>query len=155
MTEFHYFAYGSNMDERHMREHCPQARVEGPGRLDGFRLEFNVYSDRWDGGAANLEPDPGAHVWGVVWAVDAEDLDALDTYTGHPTFYRRDEVQVGVGEEAVPCLTYRVAHQKGFVRPTDAYLNQLRAGMRMQGLPPEALDMLDATARPPRPHIST
>jgi gamma-glutamylcyclotransferase (GGCT)/AIG2-like uncharacterized protein YtfP len=150
-----YFAYGSNMDPRHMQDHCPDARPLGPGRLNGFRLEFTVYSDRWGGGAANIEPDPDGHVWGVVWDVTPDDLAALDTYIGHPTYYRREEVGVAVGDSPLVCLTYRVAHQRGFVRPTDEYLNRLRSGMRQQGLPPEALDILEAAARPPHPQISS
>jgi hypothetical protein len=31
----------------------------------------------------------------------------------------------------------------------------LRSAVRVQGLPPEALDMLDRSARPPRPTIAT
>jgi hypothetical protein len=150
-----YFAYGSNMDPRYMAEHCPDASAIGPGRLTGFRLEFSVYSDRWGGGAANIEPDPAAHVWGVVWDVTTDDLAALDTFVGHPSYYRREDVYVHCGPDELDCLTYRVAHQRGFVRPTDEYLNRLRAGMRMQGLPPEALDIVEAAARPPRPQIST
>lgn len=150
-----YFAYGSNIDERNMAEFCPGARPLGPGRLDGFRLEFTVFSDRWQGGAANVEPDPDGHVWGLVWELTSEDVERLDTYEGHPTFFRREEVQVEAGGEIMPCQTYRVAHQKGFVRPTDEYLNRVRSAMRVHGLPPEALDMLEAAARPPKPHIST
>jgi gamma-glutamylcyclotransferase (GGCT)/AIG2-like uncharacterized protein YtfP len=151
----HYFAYGSNMDGHQMAETCPACQPVGHGRLSGFRLEFNVYSDRWEGGAANLEPDQEAHVWGVVWDITDEDLAALDTYIGHPTFYRQEQVVVDVADRQLQCLTYRVAHQQGFVRPTDSYLNRLRQAIRENGLPPEALDMLDAAARPPRPHIST
>jgi gamma-glutamylcyclotransferase (GGCT)/AIG2-like uncharacterized protein YtfP len=150
-----YFAYGSNMDGRQTAETCPACQPVGHGKLEGFRLEFNVYSDRWEGGAANLEPDAEAHVWGVVWDISEEDLAALDTYIGHPTYYRQEQVVVDVGGDRMECLTYRVAHQQGYVRPTDSYLNRLRQAIRENGLPPEALDMLDAAARPPRPHIST
>jgi gamma-glutamylcyclotransferase len=150
-----YFAYGSNMDPRTMRKTVAQAEVVGPGRLEGFRLEFNVYSDRWEGGAANLEPDEDGHVWGVVWKVAEEEIEALDTYIGHPTFYRREQVTVSVGLETEHCQTYRVAHQKGYVRPTPQYLARLRGAVRIQGLPPEALDIIEAAAMPPRPHIST
>jgi len=41
------------------------------------------------------------------------------------------------------------------VRPTDSYLARMRQAIRMQGLPPEALDILDHAARPPKPSIST
>jgi gamma-glutamylcyclotransferase (GGCT)/AIG2-like uncharacterized protein YtfP len=150
-----YFAYGSNMDPRLMQRNCPEAVPLGAGRLDGYRLEFTVYSERWEGGAANLEPDPHGRVWGVVWAVTPKDLDKLDTYVGHPTFYRREDVRVRMGERWADAVTYRVAHQRGFVRPNDSYLARMRQAIRMQGLPPEALDMLDHAARPPKPSIST
>lgn len=151
----HYFAYGSNMDPRIMHKAVPDASVVGPGRLDGFRLEFNVYSDRWEGGAANLEPDEDAHLWGVVWKIESDDVAKLDTYIGHPTFYRREGVAVQVWEEPVECVTYRVAHQKGYVRPTGSYLARIRGAIRIHGLPPEALDILESAAEPPKPHIST
>lgn len=150
-----YFAYGSNIDPRLMRETCPEAQFLGPARLDGYRLEFNVYSDRWDGGAANIEPDGRGRVWGVAYRVTEEDLELLDTFVGHPTFFRREEVPVKLGSERLECVTYRVAHQHGYVRPSDAYVNRLRAAMRLQGLPPEALDMLERAARPPYPRIGT
>jgi hypothetical protein len=114
-----------------------------------------VYSERWEGGAANLEVDSDGRVWGVVWAVTAQDLEKLDTYVGHPAFYRREHVRVRMGERWADCVTYRVAHQRGFVRPNDSYLARMRQAIRMQGLPPEALDMLDQAARPPKPSIST
>lgn len=150
-----YFAYGSNMDPRTMRRTVPEAKVIGPGRLEGFRLEFNVYSDRWQGGAANLEPDDDGHVWGVVWEMAPDNLEALDTYIGHPTFYRREQVAVRVARNTEECQTYRVAHQRGYVRPTPQYLARLRGAVRLQGLPPEALDIIESAALPPRPYIST
>ncbi len=81
----HYFAYGAGIDPRMMANEHPNARCLGAGRLDGYRLEFNVYSERWQSGAANLEPDANAFVWGVVWDLEEEDLRSLDTYVGWPT----------------------------------------------------------------------
>jgi gamma-glutamylcyclotransferase len=156
VTDIRYFAYGSNMDPKIMESHSPEARALGPGKVDGYRVEFNVFSERWNGGAANLEPDPNGYVWGVVWELSEEDARNLDTYVGHPTYYAREEVPVGLGDEVVSCLTYRVRAQHGYVRPTDEYLNRLRSAVRVQGLPPEALDIIERAARPPeRPHIRT
>lgn len=150
-----YFAYGSNMDPLHMSKRVPAAEAIGPGRLDGFRLTFNVYSTEWEGGAANLELDENAHVWGVLWEVPDDQLSGLDAYQGHPTFFRREDVAVLGPSGQVIAWTYRVAHQEGYVRPTDSYLQCLRSAVRINGLPPEALDILDRAARPPRPSIST
>ncbi len=89
-----YFAYGSNMDPNHMARRAPGGRPLGPARLDGFRLEFNVYSNEWEGGAANLELDENAHVWGVLWEVPEDQIGGLDAFQGHPTFFRREDVVV-------------------------------------------------------------
>ena len=144
------------MDPRHMLERVPGASVLGPARLDGFRLEFNVFSSEWEGGAANLEPDQQGHVWGVLWDVPDNQLDGLDAYEGHPVFFRREEVTVQASAEPVQAWTFRVAHQeRSYVRPTDPYVQMLRSAIRVQNLPPEALDILDRSARPPRPTLST
>jgi gamma-glutamylcyclotransferase (GGCT)/AIG2-like uncharacterized protein YtfP len=152
-----YFAYGSNMDPNRMARRAPGARAVGPARLDGFRLEFNVYSTEWEGGGANLEPDERAHAWGVLWDVPETEVRGLDAFQGHPTFFRREDVVVEMADEPAVAWTYRVAHQSGsYVRPTDAYLALVRSAIRQQGLPPEALDLLDEAARPKgKPSIST
>ena len=151
-----YFAYGANMDARHMKARVGDARLVGPGRLDGFRLAFNVYSTEWEGGAANLEVDEEEHVWGVLWEVPEPEAGGLDAFRGHLTFYRREDVVVQGPAGQVIAWTYRVAHQEGsYVRPTDDYLRLLNSAIRVQGLPPEALDLVDRAARPPKPSIST
>jgi gamma-glutamylcyclotransferase (GGCT)/AIG2-like uncharacterized protein YtfP len=155
-TAMLYFAYGSNMDPEQIKRRVPGARAVGPARLDGFGLTFSVYSNMWEGGAANVELDPEGHVWGVLWEVPDEEADELDAYEGHPVFYRKEEVSVTASEGQVVAWTYRIAHQEGtYVRPTDEYLRHVRAGIRVNGLPPEALDILDRAARPPKPSIST
>jgi hypothetical protein len=151
----YYFAYGANMDPALMKERVPDARLVGPARLDGFRLEFSVYSTKWNGGGANLELDPAAHVWGVLWELPEGGMKGLDAYQGHPIFFRREQVSVTGPEGPMVASTYRVAHQNAYIRPTDAYLARLRSAIRIQGLPPEALDILDEAARPPGPTIAT
>jgi gamma-glutamylcyclotransferase (GGCT)/AIG2-like uncharacterized protein YtfP len=150
-----YFAYGANVDPAHMAARVPGVRAVGPARLDGFRLTFSVYSTEWKSGAANLEPDERAHVWGMLWEVPEDQVDGLDAYQGHPTFFRKEDVVVRTAAGPLIAWTYRVAHQTGFVPPTDQYLAALRSAIRVQGLPPEALDIIDRAANPPRPTIST
>ncbi|TMK86435.1 MAG: gamma-glutamylcyclotransferase [Actinobacteria bacterium] len=151
-----YFAYGANMDPHHMQRRVPDARSVSPARLDGFRLAFNVYSTEWEGGAANIELDEGEHVWGVLWEVPEHQAGGLDAFQGHPTFFRREDVVANGPDGPVVAWTYRVAHQEGsYVRPTDEYLRLLHSAVRLHGLPPEALDIVDRAARPPKPSIST
>src|SRR5687768_17308914 len=142
-----YFAYGSNMDPANMQRRVLGARVVGPAKLSGFRLAFSVYSTGWGGGAANLELDEQSHVWGVLWEVPADEVDGLEAFQGHPTFYRREDVVVEGPEGPAIAWTYRVAHQEGsYVRPTDEYVQRMLSAIRVNGLPPEALDMVDRAA---------
>jgi gamma-glutamylcyclotransferase (GGCT)/AIG2-like uncharacterized protein YtfP len=151
-----YFAYGANMDPELMSRRVPGARAVGPGKLSGYRLAFSVYSTAWEGGAANLEVDRDAHVWGVLWEIPEGESQGLDAYAGHPTYFRREDVPVDGPEGPAMAWTYRVAHQEGsYVRPTDTYLARLRSAIRIHGLPPEALEIIDRAARPPKPQIST
>jgi gamma-glutamylcyclotransferase len=149
-----YFAYGSNMDPDQMHRHVALADPLGPARLDGYRIAFSLYPTGWGGGVANLEPDPAGHVWGLLWAMPDDGLEPLDTYEGHPTFYRREELEVTGPDGPVTAWTYRVAHQTGYVRPTDEYVAVVEAGMRRLGLPAEAFEQLDRAARPPNPTIA-
>jgi gamma-glutamylcyclotransferase (GGCT)/AIG2-like uncharacterized protein YtfP len=148
-----YFAYGSNIDADLMADRAPSAIPLGVGWLNGHRLVFNVYSRRWEGGAANMEPDPAARVWGLVWELPDEELGNLDSFAGHPVFYRREQVPVDLGDETRTCFTYRVANKAGYVRPTDAYLERVKAAMRAHEFPEESFQALDRAARPPEPTI--
>lgn len=143
------------MHPRQMAKSSPAAQVVGPGLVEGFRLTFGVYSGSWKGGAANIMPDEGGRVWGVVWEIPEEDVAKLDTFAGHPTYYRHDEVVVRVAGSLETCGTYRIAHQHAFVKPDEAYLQLLRSAIREQGLPIEALDLLERAVSLPYPRIDT
>jgi gamma-glutamylcyclotransferase (GGCT)/AIG2-like uncharacterized protein YtfP len=150
-----YFAYGSKMDARQMQQRVPRAELIGPARLEGFRLAFTVFSRRWNAGAANLELDPEGRVYGVLWELPEDGEKELDSFEGHPTFYRREHVTVETAAGPTIAWTYRVAHQEGvFIRPSDEYLHLMHAAIRVLGLPPEALDLVDRAARPPGPSVS-
>src|SRR4029079_17315762 len=90
-----------------------------------------------------------------LWELPEGGMKGLDAYQGHPIFFRREQVSVTGPEGPMVASTYRVAHQKAYIRPTDAYLARLRSAIRVQGLPPEALDILDEAARPSGPAIAT
>ena len=73
-----YFAYGDLMNAEKMAGSIPGARLVGPGRLDGYRLAFNVNSRAWGGGAANAVPDSRSSVWGVLWELGDDEMEHLE-----------------------------------------------------------------------------
>jgi len=68
------FAYGSNLDRSQLPDRCPNAVLEGPVILCGYRLEFF--------GAADLEPHRGGTVPAVAWRLEPDDEERLDRHEG-------------------------------------------------------------------------
>jgi gamma-glutamylcyclotransferase len=131
-----FFAYGDRMNAEKMAGSIPGARLVGPGRLDGYRLAFNVNSRAWGGGAANAVPDSRSSVWGVLWELGDDEMEHLEPINrGTPEQDRVLEVDITGPEGVVRAQT--------FVRPTERYFDMLRATAAAQGLPDEAIRALD------------
>lgn len=149
---FRYFAYGSNLSEARLHENCPSARLEAVASLSGYRLAFTRRSARWGGGVADVRPDPGGEVRGVVWRVDDADGAALDRQEGvhaSPPRYRRIEVAVTTPRgEILDCLAYQVVEPEAeHVAPSAAYLETMLQGARAAGLPESHIERIEAIAR--------
>jgi hypothetical protein len=140
----YFFAYGDRMNTEKMQAGSPSARFVGPGRLDGYRLAFNVVSRSWGGGAANAVADPRSSLWGVLWALDDGELELLEPVnTGGAEADRALELNVEGPDGVVRARTFAVDSPEAFVRPTDRYVDMLRATAEAHGLPEEALSELD------------
>jgi gamma-glutamylcyclotransferase (GGCT)/AIG2-like uncharacterized protein YtfP len=145
-----YFAYGSNLDGEQMRESCPGARLRHPSaRLDGYELDFRRRSQRWQAGAADIVARAQASVCGCVWELAEEEVAALDVREGvaaTPPGYRRLNVTVVAGREAVAVFTYTVVEKSPVaLAPTIEYARLMVDGARERGLPLEYQTQLRAT----------
>jgi len=148
---FLYFAYGSNMDIRQMRERCPGAEIVGSGQLPGHALCFPRMSVKRKCGVSSVEPLAGRDVWGVIYRLTAADLALLDRSEGyqpgrdrHLNSYTRLPVTVTMNGVAVEMQTYFAEPQSGTFLPSAAYLQHLRDGARHHRLPDSYLTLLDA-----------
>lgn len=127
-----YFAYGSNMSTPRLERRIGCVRVLGRARLDGYRHRFSKHGN--DGTAkGNVEPSSGTAVWGVLYALDDDQLARLELFESG---YRRVrfEVELDRGERLDAHSFEALAAVRGLV-PTDAYLAHYRAGMREHQLP--------------------
>ncbi|HEX2986934.1 MAG TPA: gamma-glutamylcyclotransferase family protein [Chloroflexota bacterium] len=146
MPEFLYFAYGSNLDPKLMKNHCPQSREDSVGTLRGYRLGFTFYSSGWGGGTADIVPDSQGEVWGLIYALSPDDLDFLDSYEGHPTKYRRLQVAVDTSDGLVAGVwTYAVVDKEAFIQPTASYLAILTHAAEHYRFPTWYRSMLHST----------
>lgn len=91
----YYMAYGSNLNMRQMGYRCPDAKAVGTMELEGFRLAFKGSRT---GSYLTIDEQEGYSVPIGLWSVSERDERNLDRYEGYPTFYRKEEVDLGGGD---------------------------------------------------------
>ncbi len=152
-----YFAYGSNLDPRQMRERAPSHRTVGMAALADHRLVFPRYSPTWAGGTAGVQLAHGATVWGMLYDVDEADFVVLDRHEGFKgpgdqhNGYDREQVTVDLtrpDDQSVPrrvrAWTY-LARPSNPSPPSREYLDTIVRGARHHRLPEEYVAAIAAT----------
>jgi len=132
----YYFAYGSNMNFKQMKERCPDARFLKRAYLEGYRFVYDGYSDTRKGAVANIVEDKDK-VWGGLFEVSEECIKNLDRCEGYPKVYERKVLTVKDDEgntyEAIVYL--RKPRDKG--KPSEEYRKVVLEGAKDCGLPEE------------------
>jgi cation transport regulator ChaC len=142
-----YFAYGSNMHDSAFRERRRMRPLEWRvGRLDGYRLRFNL-DGRPKGKAApaNICPDPAGEVWGVLYRITSREMVRLNSTEGVPGGqYCPTWLSVEDPDgHTVTAMTYMAPGNPTDGRPSQRYISLLRDGARAHGLPSDWLQLLD------------
>jgi gamma-glutamylcyclotransferase len=139
-----YFAYGSNMCSRRLRERVGEAESRGRAVLDGFRHRFDKRGT--DGtGKGNLVPGPRARVYGVAYALAPGQLDRLDEFERG---YRRLEVTIAVGGDERAAVTYVALEEMRMegLAVAHEYIEHYLRGAREHALPEGYVAALAADA---------
>ncbi|MEJ5173377.1 MAG: gamma-glutamylcyclotransferase family protein [Hydrogenothermaceae bacterium] len=131
----YYFAYGSNMNLKQMERRCPSAKFSKRAYLQGYRFVYDGYSAVRNGPVANIVEDKDSIVWGVLFEIDEDCRNRLDSYEGYPDCYDRKVIKVkddeGMEYEALVYL--RKPRPEG--EPSKVYRNIVLEGARECGLP--------------------
>ncbi len=149
-----YFAYGSNLDCGQMRARCPSAQFVCCAVLKDHVLAFTRDSLKRGCGVADVIPQMGHDVWGVIYQIEDQDLAALDKSEGYRpgrdpernSYNRDDNVRVvAEDEERQPMRvsTYFAVKQPGPHRPSRAYMRQIIDGAESWNLPPDYIAELE------------
>ena len=136
----YYFAYGMLTDPKIMRG----ADFVGTAVLKNFEYEMFQY--------ANVNPQPGSHVVGVLWALDRRMLSQLDRTEGYPDLYDRKTVPVYVDGNKVVAELYTMTpetreHLEG-TKPRKTYVARIARGYQAAGVP---MSQLVNSIRPKQP----
>lgn len=124
----YYFAYGSNLNRKQMRERCPDSNPMFTATLPNYKLVFVGWFRRWRGGVASIKPFRGDRVRGAIYEVSDQCLRQLDKYESD---YNRFKVTVlGEDSEPIEAITYITAGQLEETRPSKEYLAVIQQGLR-------------------------
>ncbi len=127
----YYFAYGSNLNKKQMRERCPDSKPLFVATLRNYKLVFVGWSRQWRGGVASIKPFRGERVLGAVYELSDRDLRRLDSYEGYPGKYNRLKVTVFDEDgEPVEAITYIKSEQSEETQPSKEYLSLIQQGYR-------------------------
>lgn len=117
------------MNRNQMTFRCPDAKVVGCVRLEGYRLAFRTNGDR--NGVATILPEPDSFVDGVLWRISERDERRLDHYEGFPYLYGKAPVTVtGRNGQKLEVMAYSMnsPYKETPAMPSKAYLEGILDG---------------------------
>jgi gamma-glutamylcyclotransferase len=131
----YYFAYASNLNQKQMRERCPDSEPLFKAILPNHKLIFAGWRRKWRGGVATIKPSRDEKVYGAVYEISERCLRVLDRHEGYPTVYNRFNVLVIKEDgEAVEAVTYIRREQSEETKPSQEYIEVIRQGYKDWGI---------------------
>jgi gamma-glutamylcyclotransferase (GGCT)/AIG2-like uncharacterized protein YtfP len=151
-----YFAYGSNLDFVQFRARCPSAQYVCRAVLRDHILAFTRPSTMRNCGVADVVPQEGHDVWGVVYLLEDRDLSALDAVEGFQSdrdpdrnaYNRKDHVRVAAENDTKQALRvslYIAVKRPNPPRPSEAYMGHIIDGAKFWKLPITYIEELQRT----------
>lgn len=129
----YYLQYGSTILDRSLDRRVDTLRLEGQGRLKGWRMDFSRSE-----GQPNLVADAGAQTWGLLYLIEKGMLPALDKEEAGGTRHSAQVYFEGEEVEAV-FYSYPAAHAAQSAANSE-YLKQLRMAYDQASLPQGQID---------------
>ena len=124
----YYFAYGVNLNQKQMKDRCPDSKPLFTAVLPNYKLVFVGWSRQWRGGVASIKSYRGERVRGAIYEVTEACLQRLDRYESG---YNRFKVTVfGEDDEPIEAITYVKTGQLEDATPSKEYLAVLQQGLR-------------------------
>lgn len=126
----YYLCYGAPLMDRTLDRRVDSLRLEGQGRLDGWKLDFSR-----EGGKPNLSPAPGAKTWGALYLIEKHKLEALDQAEAGA---QRHEGKVYFEGHQEDCVFYTYPAAAG--APDKDFVEAFRSTYSQASLPQAQID---------------
>jgi hypothetical protein len=138
-----YFAYGSNMNWPQMQRRCPSSRFVSTARLPGFRFAIARHSRLRDCGTANIFPETGSTVWGIVYEVSESDMLIMDGFEDGYSRQTHSVYCIAAKPSMLQVIVYIAPREVGVPLPNAEYKRLMLEGARHWELPADYCLMLD------------
>lgn len=126
------FSYGMNTNLVSMRLRCSYAKVIGNATLNHHQLEFRYHLD-----LTPMQED--CQVEGVLWEIDASDLQAIDEAESYPNYYIRQEHFVRTNRNVYKAWIYTMNSNAPLQEPDTRYLKHVLEGYWQNNLSTQQL----------------
>ena len=126
----YYLCYGTPLMDRSLDRRVDSLRLEGQGRLDGWRMDFSR-----QGGQPNVAESAGAKTWGCLFLVERHKLAELDKEEAGGV---RHEGTVYFEGDQVPCVWY--SYPKAADAAGKGFIEQFRSVYEQASLPQGQID---------------
>lgn len=125
-----YFAYGSNIDINRMISRGVSPISVRLGILDNYKFIINKMSKMDPSiGYANIVPEDGSFVEGLIYEVCDDDILKLDRFEGYPNHYYRKILSIG-GEAVIVYIASDKYVSISPLRTTQEYKNYILEGRK-------------------------
>lgn len=148
-----YFAYGSNLEWKQMKDRCPSAQFVCRAVIHDYELAFTRRSESRGCGVADIIPDKGSLVWGVVYQISDRDIGALDKSEGYKPNRKHDEnayvredfhvFEEGNIEKPLLVAVYIANKQENPHLPNNDYKKLIVGGAKHWRLPEDYINELE------------
>ncbi|MBW9268288.1 MAG: gamma-glutamylcyclotransferase [Candidatus Thiodiazotropha sp. (ex. Lucinisca nassula)] len=140
-----YFAYGSNMSSRRLRERVPSAQLRFTATLEAHQLCFHKRSRDGSAKCDALEThNPQHRVIGVVFEIAQTEKTKLDWHEGLGNGYEEKQVTLLTGSaDSLTAFTYYATHIDSLSKPYSWYKHHVLRGAREHQLPATYLDRIE------------
>ena len=141
-----YFAYGSNMSSRRLRQRLPGAKCTGLARLTQHKLRFRK-NDQGMSAKCDIELTGSVadEVIGVLYDISLEEKQLLDQIEGLGTGYDEKVVELRTDAgQVVFAVTYCAINIDENMIPYHWYKQHVLRGAIEHNLPPSYIDLIEA-----------
>lgn len=126
----YYFAYGSNLSHKQMKERCPSSTFIEGALLKSYKRVFDGGDSKiWKSCTANLLPSKTGKVWGAIYDVSDADLQKLDAIEGDEEYFSEEVTVKTISGNVLPAKLYR-SRSYNVCLPGSEYLAVMEQGIR-------------------------